>query len=116
MMIIKGGETNDISYSCMYDAHNIIPDVTNEKDNLYGFYGFAHFNDNLDDTAPAVLLFDKDLNFVKGELYKCCANCTYVGRSGGGFFAECLCFGYQIDDEYDDCCEEFKWRNNYEEA
>lgn len=38
---------------------------------------------------------------------KKCVNCTHCGRSGGGFFAECLCFGFQINDEYEHSCDEF---------
>lgn len=38
----------------------------------------------------------------------CCANCRYVGRSGGGFFAECEFRGFQVNDEYEKCCDDYR--------
>lgn len=107
-MIITGGKTNDIDYSCMYDAHNVEPTIINEKEGLYGFEGLAHLDDNPENTLSAILWFDENMNFVKGEVKKCCENCNYVGRSGGGFFAECLYRGFQVNDETTYCCENFK--------
>lgn len=108
-MIITGGTEGNIEYSCMYDAHNIVPDTT--KENLYGFEGIAHLlddNGEILDDASAILWFNNEMNLVKGEIKKCCENCDYVGRSGGGFFAECLYCGFQVNDETTYCCENFK--------
>ena len=107
MHIINGGITNGVEYSCMYNANDIAPDIIRTETSgkkLYGFFGIAN---SLND-APAIVWLDENLNFVKGEIRKCCTNCYYVGRSGGGFFAECLYFGYQIDNEYNHDCGKFK--------
>ena len=109
-MIITGGQTDGVNYSCMLDAYNKTPDFIDVKTGLYGFEGIAHLSDDPDDTASAVLWFDDNMEFVEGKLCKCCANCDYVGRSSGGFFAECLYFGYQVNDEHEHWCEEFKLR------
>lgn len=37
-----------------------------------------------------------------------CSTCHYCGRSGGGFFAECLYRGFQINDEFNYICENYK--------
>ena len=42
------------------------------------------------------------------ENKKCCENCSYCGRSGGGFFAECIRFGFQINDETKEVCDDYE--------
>lgn len=103
MMIIKGGETNGIHFSCIYDAKDGRSDHVKDKDgiNLLGVYGIAT---NLGD-APSILWFDDNMNFVEGELLHNCINCTYCGHSGGGFFRECLFRGFQINDATTEWCE-----------
>ena len=67
-MIVKGGNYNNIDFSCMFDACDCGYDfVKTEKGvKLYGIYGIAvSLND-----APAILWFDEQQNFVKGELEK----------------------------------------------
>lgn len=39
---------------------------------------------------------------------RCCATCRYIGLSGGGFFAECMAHGFQIDDEHTEYCEDYE--------
>lgn len=90
----------------MYDANNAIPDFmkTENQRLLYGFEGVAtSLNDR-----PAIIWLDENLEFVKGEVRKCCANCEYVGRSAGAFFSECLCQGFQINDDISHSCDNFK--------
>lgn len=103
MMIIKGGETNGVVYSCMYDPKQYA-DRTKNKDgeDLLGVYGIAT---NLND-APSMLWFDSKMNFVEGELLHNCINCTWCGHSGGGFFRECLSRGFQINDATTEWCED----------
>lgn len=45
---------------------------------------------------------------MKSNTKKCCKNCYYAGRSGGGFFYECLNHGFQINNEEEECCEEYE--------
>ena len=112
MMVIKSGEWNYIHFSCMYDPHGNIADYEKEVDGetLYGVEGIA---DSLNDAA-SILWFDKDMNFVEAEIMKKCVNCEDCGKSGGGFFAECLNRGFQINNEYEECCDEFKMNFNKE--
>ena len=39
---------------------------------------------------------------------RCCKNCYYAGRSGGGFFYECMCHGFQINNEEEESCDEYR--------
>lgn len=105
MHTITGGVTNGVEYSCMYDPNSINFECEKEVNGkkLYGMYGIAV---ELNDTQ-SIVWFDENMNFVEGEVLKKCVNCTHCGRSGGGFFAECLCFGFQINDEYEHSCDEF---------
>lgn len=104
MHVITGGTTNGVEYGCMYDANNIEPDMTRKETGKvqYGFFGLAN---SLND-APAIVWLNEKMEFVEGELIHCCANCQHVGRSGGGFFAECLQYGFQINDEIENVCDE----------
>ena len=66
MMIIKGGTTDGIVFSCMYDSKNINPDETIKENGntLYGIIGIAaNHNDR-----KAMLYFDANMRFVRGML------------------------------------------------
>lgn len=103
MHIITGGTTDNIEFNCMYDAALISPQDM-EKDGLFGFYGIAS---TLND-APSILWFDKNMEFVKGELLHKCVNCEHCGKNSTGFFDECLNFGFHIDDTFEHSCEEIE--------
>ena len=102
--IIEDG-INNITFCCEYDI-NSDADLTKDVNGvvLCGRYGKATTKDD----AYSIIWFDDKGEYVYGEIVSCCANCEFVGRSGGGFFAECEYRGFTVNNEFEHCCKHYK--------